>query len=182
MQHSFYTNRPHHPGYRCARTVVLLFILLSVGACSGPGRKGDEKTASGDTPPVSTPYRKPASGFDDTLVIRDKVAIFFSPDSIQLQKIKEILDPRVYENDTHDCFYQMRNARLVIHKYWPALRTVETSRARWLLFLKAGDRKSLVDLDSKGAMCGILLFDPHKDPELVDMMNIETALRYYFEK
>jgi hypothetical protein len=31
-------------------------------------------------------------------------------------------------------------------------------------------------------MCGIFLFDGKKEPELADMMNIDTALGFYFEK
>jgi hypothetical protein len=35
-------------------------------------------------------------------------------------------------------------------------------------------------LDTKEEMFGILLFDRKKEPELVDMMNIDTALGFYF--
>ncbi len=162
--------------------MILFLFLLMVAACSSPGKDPKENSPRTDTTRGPLAYRKPGSSFNDTLVIRENAAVFFSPDSAQLRKIKEIVDNRTYETDTHDCFYQMRNARLVMKQYWPNLRLIETSGARWLLFLKADKSRTFIDLDNKGEMCGVLLFDTRKDPELVDMMNIETALHFYFEK
>lgn len=178
----FYRNSRQLSPNLFTKTRIPLFFLLAVAACSNPGSKPKKDKATTSTNHDTVSYRKPPSGIDDTLVVKGKAAVFFSPDSGQLRKIKEITDTRIYESDTHDCFYQMRNARLVIKKYWPGLRIVETSKARWLLFVKADKSESFIDLDSKGAMCGVLLFDARKDPELVDMTNIETALRFYFEK
>lgn len=88
----------------------------------------------------------------------------------------------VFESLQHDCFYQMRNARLVLQKYWPQIQIVETSKARYLLFIKADKSKTIIDLDSKNDICGIFLFDSKQDPELIDMMNVDTELGFYFKK
>ena len=175
-----YNSRKQQPADLFAKTGV--FFLLMFAACSNPGNNPKEDMVRTNTTQEPLPYRKPSAAYDDTLIIQGKAAVFFSPDTAQLRKIKEITEPRVYANDTHDCIFQMRNARLVLKQYWPHLHLVETSGVRWLLFLKADKSKVFIDLDSKGAMCGILLFDPRKDPQLVDMTNIETALRFYFEK
>jgi|SRR5690242_1971470 len=132
-----------------------------------------------DTVPV---YKKPPSSFQDTVYIETSSAVFFNPDTLQLARIKESLSSMVFESNQHDCFFQMRNARMVIKQHWPAIRIVETSKARYLLFIKKDKTRTCIDLDSKGDMCGVFLFDPRKDPELVDMMNIDTALGFYFEK
>jgi hypothetical protein len=76
----------------------------------------------------------------------------------------------------------MRNARMVLKKYWPKVRIIETSKARYLLFIKADKSKKCIDLNSKNDICGIFLFDNKKDPELIDMMNVDTALEFYFNK
>ena len=126
-------------------------------------------------------YKKPSSGFSDTLVINEISAVFYNPDSLQLNKIQAITKKELYETDVHNCFYLMRNARMVLKKYWPRIHIVETSEYRYLLFVKADNSRTCIDLDTKEDMCGILLFDRKKGPELIDMMNIDTALGFYFK-
>ena len=126
-------------------------------------------------------YKKPSSSFSDTLVINKISAVFYNPDSFQLNKIKAITKKELYATDVHNCFYLMRNARMVLKKYWPHIHIIETSEYRYLLFIKADNSQTCIDLDTKEDMCGILLFDRKKEPELIDMMNIETALGFYFK-
>ncbi len=88
----------------------------------------------------------------------------------------------VYESNTHENFYQMRNARIVIKKYHPELNIVETTDARFLVFMKSDNTRMIINLDKVNDLSGIFLFDRKKDPELIDMMNIETALYNYYGK
>jgi len=125
---------------------------------------------------------KPSSSFNDTLVIDKKSAVFYSPDSLQMEQIKLANEKNVFESITHDCFFQMRNAKLVLKKYWPQITIIETSRARFLLFVKKNTSRTVVDINSKNDIGGIFLFDMEKEPELIDMMNVETALGFYFKK
>jgi hypothetical protein len=138
-------------------------------------------------PPVKTPehvgtIRKPPSSFSDTLIIRVSAAVFYNPDSIQLQKIKEMVTKNEYESSIHDCYYQMRNARNLIKQSWSGIHIIETSTNRYLVFVKADKTKTVIDLNIIGDTCGIILFDGKKEPELADMMNIDTALGFYFDK
>jgi hypothetical protein len=109
-------------------------------------------------------------------------AVFYNPDSLQLDKIKAISKKEIYETDVHNCFFLMRNARIVLKKYWPNIHIIETKTNRYLLFQKHDKTKTCIDLNSEGDMCGIFLFDGKKEPELADMMNIDTALGFYFSK
>ena len=61
-------------------------------------------------------------------------------------------------------------------------KVIEAKNIRYLLFKKAGNESTLVDLDSRGDPYGLFLFDPRKEPALVDMMNIEGELPSYFHK
>lgn len=143
----------------------------------GKINKEEEKT---EADPVS--YKKPPSSFSDTIIITGSSAVFYNSDSLQLEKIKGVIELPVYESNVHDCFFQMRNARMVLKKYWTQIHIIETSKHRYLLFIKANNKKTCIDLNEKNDMCGVFLFDGIKEPELVDMMNIETALGYYFSK
>ena len=162
-------------------TVTLLLVIVLFFACSQPGRS-EKMNRQEELKPVTAEviYKKPPSSFDDTLIIQGRSAVFYNPDSLQREKIKEITRKNEFESNEHDCFYQMRNARVVLKKFWPQIHIMETSANRYLLFEKADKTKTCIDLNSKGDMCGIFLFDGKKEPGLADMMNIETALGFYF--
>lgn len=160
---------------------LLLCILFSVVfSCNQRNKKNIH---AGKSPEIKNALIiKTPSSFSDSQLIHFPSAVFYNPDSLQLQKMKEITEKNEYETEVHNCFYQMRNARMVLKKYWPEIHIIETSTKRYLLFVKADKTMTTIDLNSKGDMCGLFLFDGKKEPELADMMNIETALGYYFAK
>lgn len=123
--------------------------------------------------------KKSTSSYSDTLVVIAPAAVFFQPDSLQLSKIKSQSTNVEFESQKHNCFYLAQNARNVLKEYWPKIRRVEPAQVRYLLFVKENKDKVLLDLNSQGDLCGILLFDGKKNPELADMMNINTALEFY---
>ena len=86
------------------------------------------------------------------------------------------------ESMHHDCFFQMRNLRIDLKKSWPEIIIKEVGEVRYLLFIKDNKKDTCVDLNKVGDMCGVILFDPKKEPELIDMMNGGTALEYYFHQ
>jgi len=162
------------------RVFLLIVVFIQFYSCTNRESSKENKT---EMPANShaVQYKKPSSSFSDTLVINKISAVFYNPDSLQLNKIKAITKKELYETDVHNCFYLMRNARMVLKKYWPHIHIIETSEYRYLLFIKADNSQTCIDLDTKEDMCGILLFDRKKEPELIDMMNIETALGFYFK-
>lgn len=127
-------------------------------------------------------FSKPGSGLTDTLKISGQVAVFFLSDTSQLQKVKSLISPDIFESLTHDCFYQMRNAKIVLKKNWKKVKIIETSKARWLVFEYANHTQSLVDLDTNNELCGIYLFNSKSAPLFIDMMNIDTRAEFYFNK
>lgn len=162
-----------------ARNNSLLF-LGSMQSCTPPDKK--------NTPLKNAPEhkdtirRKPPGSFSDTLVINVPAAVYYNPDSLQLEKIREITEKNEFETEVHNNFYLMRNARIVMKQYWPKIHIIETSKNRYLLFIKSDKSKTCIDLNGKGDMSGIFLFDGKKEPELADMMNIDTALGFYFTR
>ncbi len=162
------------------RAFILVFVFIYLYSCTNT--KSSKKNNT-EIPATShaVQYKKPTSGFRDTLVINRISAVFYNPDSLQLNKIQAIIKKELYETNVHNCFYLMRNARMVLKKYWPHVHIIETSEYRYLLFIKADNSQTCIDLDTKEDMCGILLFDRKKEPELIDMMNIDTALGFYFK-
>jgi hypothetical protein len=133
-------------------------------------------------PQTNTNLKKPPSSYADTMIISGESAVFYTPDSIQLTKIKAVNKEMIYESLMHDCYFQMRNARLVIRRDRPEVKITEVSKVRWLVFMMNNKSKRLIDLDTINDICGIYLFDGNKEPELIDMTNVETDLGFYFQK
>lgn len=158
----------------------LIFCLFSccMHSCTQPAKKNIPVESNPDATDIIK--RKPVSSFSDTLTIHFPAAVFYNPDSLQLQKIKKVTEKNDYETEVHNCIYLMRNASNIMKQYWPKVNMIEAHKARYLLFIKADKTKVCIDLDTKGDMCGIFLFDGKKEPQLADMMNIDTALDFYF--
>jgi hypothetical protein len=126
--------------------------------------------------------RPPLSGPGDSLVVDSGAAVFFNQDSLRLQRIKAVLSKQVYESLTHDCYFETRYARTIIQRDRPALRIINTSLPRWLIFQKKDGTRARIDLNTINDLCGLLLFDGSKDPVRANMPNITTDLWNYFGK
>jgi len=125
--------------------------------------------------------KKPPSSFNDTLTIDHKSAVFYSPDSLQMEKIQLVNEKNVMAYIKHDCYYQMQNARLSLKNDWPKVKIIEVSRARYLSFAKSTGAAIVIDLNEKNDICGLFIFDGKQDPVLVDMPNVDTFLNQYFK-
>lgn len=167
----------------CPITVYGIFtIFLLTPSCSQNFKKNNnaqEEKSAKTKPPI---IKKPGSSFDDTITVSAKSAVFYSPDSLQMVKIKSVNEKAIFDMLTHDCHYQMQNARVELKKYWRGIHVIEAYKARYLLFVKANKDRICIDLDNKNDICGLFLFDAKKDPVLVDMPNIDTELDFYFNK
>ena len=159
----------------------MLALFLFTCSCS-EGYKKNISQAQISPKTKSLIIKKPGPDFNDTIVIKAKSAVFYSPDSIQMEKIKRVNEKAIFDMLTHNCHYQMENARMVIKRYWPQIKIIETSTFRYLLFEKTNKSKVCIDLNDKNNICGLFLFDGKKDPVLVDMPNIDTQLGLYFTK
>jgi hypothetical protein len=125
---------------------------------------------------------KPAGSYSDTVKINLPSAVFYTPDSLQLEKIKAITGTMIFESTLHDCYYQMRYSRNSLQKNWPKIKIVEIRNVRYILFQPADGRNECIDLNTLNDPCGILLFDGHKKARLADMTNIDSELGFYFSE
>lgn len=164
--------------FRISSTIIITILLSQLfSGCTPPAEK---KSINSRKDSVSEILSKPPSSYSDTLVITSTCAVFYTPDTAQLQKIKSVNNRMIFESLTHDCFYQMKNARTVLKKTWSRVMIIEASKVRYLLFIKTDKSKVSIDLNTKNDICGLFIFNRVKAPELVDMTNLDTALDLYF--
>jgi len=160
-------------------TIYIVSVLLLTASCSSNSAPDQGKKISPSRQQVLT---KPPSNFHDTMQIDSRAAVFYLPDSLQLEKIKALTDSAIFEATMHEYYFQMRNARMSIKRDWPRLKIVEAKNIRFLLFKGKDNDSTYIDLNTKNDSHGLFLFQPGKKPHYADMMNIDTELGYYFKK
>ena len=159
-------------------SVCILSIMTGL-YCSDAQKRDDPSQIGAGSNPIKT---KPPSSYSDTVEIVSSSAVFYNADSVQLERIKAATEAGIFESLMHEFFYQMRNSRIVLKKYYPQIEICEVKNARYLLFKKTGGGKELIDLNNNNDPFGILLFDGLQSPRLVDMTNIESELGFYFSR
>jgi hypothetical protein len=80
----------------------------------------------------------------------------------------------------HEFDYLFRYTHTVLNKYWNTIPIVEAKKVRYLLFTKTDKSRQVIDLDTRLDPYGLFVFDPNKDPILLDMTNAESELSFYF--
>jgi hypothetical protein len=159
---------------------AIFFLLLLTIACEDSSKKIKNENPQADKKsPIS---HKPSSGFADTLKINFAAAIFYTPDSVQWEKLKHVNDSMVYASFEHDCFFQMRNAGKVLKQNFHGVKIIEAVKIRYLLFEMSNGQSRLIDLDSIADPCGVILFRKEKEPHPADMTNIDTESDFYFKQ
>ena len=157
---------------------IILFFLL---ACRHQSGKNDE-ASNDNSKKEHKPITKPPAMFSDTLKIDTKAAVFYYPDSLQLEKIKAGIDTSSFDAIMHEYFYQFRYVHNVLNKYWPGIKIVEARNVRYLLFMKAGKSKEIIDLDTKYDPYGLFIFNPQKNPIQLELTNAPSEIGFYFSK
>lgn len=154
--------------------IILLFLL----ACRH--QSGKNEASIDNSKKEQKSVTKPPTIFSDTLQIDSKAAVFYYPDSLQLEKIKAGSDTSVFYAIMHEYASQVGYVHIVLKKYWHNINIVEAKKARYLLFIKADKSREIIDLDTKYDPYGLIVFDPQKSPSQLEMTNAESEIGFYF--
>jgi len=155
--------------------MYLLFIMLS---CNDTHKENSTKAKSAIG---QGRLIKPASSYQDTLSVSIPSAVFYYPDSVQLLKYKALIDSNAYKSIDHEFYYQLHYAHIAIQKQWPSVRILECKQHRYIRFNKSDGSNEYVDLDTKGDIYGLFVFDGKKHAEQIDLTNVETQVGFYFQ-
>ncbi|MBU3743416.1 MAG: hypothetical protein FGM61_02565 [Sediminibacterium sp.] len=161
--------------------LVLVWLNLLAAGCR-EGVSGNlstnSNTNSSDTVKL---VAKPPSNYQDTLIVKGAAAVFFHPDSLQLLSIRDQMDSVIYKSVTHELHYQMRNARIVLHQFYPSVPIIESKKHRFIQFQSDRIPSVLFDINTIKDISGIILFNGSSQPHITDMMNIDTELGECFQ-
>jgi hypothetical protein len=161
------------------RILICLILVAGISSCSNNSQTHPVPAK----PTTRTFYKtKPAATFSDTLKINSVAAVFYSPDSLQLQKIRSIADSGVFESKMHEYEYLIKTAQSSVNKNFSQVKIIEAKNVRYLLFITSYKKRICIDLDKNYDPYGLYLFNRQKAPQPVDMANTETELGFYFSK
>ena len=162
------------------RPVFVFLFTLTVGeSCSNSAQKKvPENNAKSSQ---HNPKGKPPSSYSDTVKIDFSAAVFYSPDSLQLEKLRAITDSGPFGADMHEFDFLTKTARLVLNKHYPHLKIVDVQKARFVLFIKADNGSEIIDLNTKNDPYGLFAFNRKDPPRLMDLANIDSDLGFYFK-
>jgi hypothetical protein len=164
------------PMTRVYREALFCFVLGLIMSCNQNDKSPGEKNAASKT------ITKPGASGTDSLAINAPALIFFEPDSIQLEKIKKVTEQGVFKSNVHEYEFQSYTAKMYAKKYRPDLKTFEAKNFRYIVFIKSDKSRKVIDLDKIADTWGMYVFDPNKEPQLSDMMSVDTEIPRYFSK
>ena len=159
------------------RQVFIIQVILMLLSCTHTS--SHQTTEPGTSKSKAFPKIKPASTSRDTLYINVAAAVFYSPDSLQLEKIKSAMDSGAFAANMHEYDNLFRTSREIIKTHYPQLRIMEAKNVRYLSFITAKGKQECIDLDTIYDPCGVYIFDRKSKPLLTDMATIETNIRFY---
>ena len=159
-------------------SILYLFVVCFLIGCNQP-IKQDKPGKQQEVQPAKT---KPGATGTDSLEVTVPSVVLFEPDPVQLQKIKTITEEGVFKSMVHESEFQFYTVRMYIKKNRPDLQVLSAKNARYIVFVRTGGDREIVDLDKMADAWGMYVFDPKKDPQWADMMNVDTEIPRYFSK
>jgi len=157
------------------------FVLMNMIIYSCTDTPNNKEADKPEQKNIAKDKTKPPSSFPDSLRIDTRAAIFYYPDSLQLEKIKALTDKNIFDGIMHEYFYQFRNAHNVLKDHWPEIEIFEARNVRYLLFTKADKSTEIIDLNTKNDAYGLFVFDKMQSPVLLELTNVESGISFYFQ-
>jgi hypothetical protein len=168
----------------------LLFLCLSmmISSCITKDQKQNGKTVSNISPiDTSQMAVKPktllvlqAHPLDvDTLTIDKKAAVFYQPDSMQMEKRMKQVGAENFRNGADDyIFYINSSAEYLENQGLPVLYA---KNRKYLKFIFEDRKEHVIKTDTLKELWVMFLFDPRKKPYAADMTIIEDEYKNFYK-
>lgn len=157
------------------KLLFLSTLIFLLAACKGKSSKTDEPAT--DTT-ASKSRVTPVTG-KDTLVVDKTSAVYFIPDSNQMEAWKKKVGEQDFATVADDWSSYMNGASEYIQT--TTTPVIDASGKKVIVFVKQGGGMTAVGLDTLSNYWGYYLFDPAKEPHYADITMIQEAYKNYFK-
>ena len=147
-------------------------------------RKSDTVISSTDTTKQVDILKKqvaeePSPLDTDTLTIDRKAAVFYQPDSLQIERQMKQVGEADFRAGMDDYIYYINVSAEYLEKL--GLPVFDAKNKKYLKFVMADKKAKLVRLDTLEELWGMYLFDPKKKPLYADIIDIEEDYKSYYK-
>ena len=150
--------------------LLSLIVSLTVTFCNDNSKEQQSEIASKINEAIPN---------SDTLIISEKSAIFYQPDSMQIEKRKkEVGEENFYIGIDDYAFYINSSFEFLDSIKQPVIEVVGK---KVLKFIYSNKQTEVIKLDTLPELWGMYFFSPEKMPRLVDMTIIEEEYKNYFK-
>ncbi|HWR33942.1 MAG TPA: hypothetical protein VN451_10460 [Chitinophagaceae bacterium] len=157
------------------KILLLLSSATLFTACSNKSNK-DKATAKDSL--VQTTSTIPSNNMD-TLTIDKNAAVFYSPDSAQMEKWKKTVGEKDFETVADDWSFYMNSTSEYLQTTTTPVENASDKKV--LKFVKTDKSITLVRLDTLSNYWGVYLFTPAKEPKYADLTMMQDEYKSYFK-
>lgn len=137
-----------------------------------------DTTLKGDT--LKTQIAAQTSPVDtDTLIINRKAAVFYQPDSLQMEKRMKQVGEADFRIGADDYIYYVNTSTEYLENQ--GLPVFNSKNKKYLKFVLADRKVRIIKLDTLEELWGMYLFDTKKKPYAADMTIIEDEYKSYYK-
>jgi hypothetical protein len=167
---------------------LLLLFSLTVFSCGANDQKQEPKSdtniLSADTTRKADTSKtqiatQTSSSSTDTLTIERKAAVFYQPDSLQIEKHMKQAGEADFRAGMDDYIYYINTSAEYLEKQ--GLPVIDAKNKKYLKFVMADNKEKLIKLDTLEELWGMYLFDPKKKPYYADIIEIEEDYKNYYK-
>jgi hypothetical protein len=115
----------------------------------------------------------------DTLMIDRQAALFYQPDSFQLEKRMKEVGEADFRAGADDYIYYINTSVEYLEK--EGLPVLDAKNKKYLKFVLTDKQYQVIKLDTLEELWGIYLFDPKKSVYAADMTIIEDEYKSYYK-
>ena len=158
---------------------LMLLLFLTLSSCSTKTDKGKTDLPQTAVESSNTLEKKPLTvDNSDTLVIDRKAAVFYSPDTTQIERRKKEVGEDNFYAGADDYLNYMQTSQDFLDSV--NLPIVDAKDNKYLKFIRFDKVQNVVKMDTLPELWGIYLFNPSKKEKLVDMTMIDEEYKNYF--
>jgi len=137
--------------------LLVLAAALIIASCDTPAKSAEQK---------------------ETLVIKSKCAVVYSPDSLQIQKHMVEMGEENFRIGADDFLYYMSQSTEYLEKQ--GIKVIDSKSNKYLNFVLSDKSSKLIKLDTVPELWGIYLFDPSRQPHHADLTVIDQEVDSYY--
>ena len=137
------------------------------------------KASAKDVEPTTVPEAVSIYTAADTLTVNNKTAVFFQPDSAQMEEQKRVVGSRKFMSGVDDNISNVSTSTQYLAQQ--GLPVVEAIDKKFIKFVSADNTVQVIKLDTMQKLWGAYLFDPKKAPQVADIAKIDKDFKRYFK-